>query len=72
MYSGLQLNDKKNMNCRAGFIHVPYTPEHVAGASYPEHEYPSMSLDLMEDAVCFSLITAAEHDEDIHAPPKGY
>ena len=72
MYSALHLINKKNMNSRAGFIHVPYTPEYVASASYPEHEYPSMSLDMMADAVCFALTTATECDEDIQAPPKGY
>ena len=72
MYSALHLIVKNNMKCRAGFIHVPYTPEYVAGASYPEHEQPSMSLDMMADAVCLALATATECDEDIQAPPKGY
>lgn len=72
MYSALHLINKKQLNSRAGFIHVPYTPEYVASASYPEHEYPSMSLDMMADAVCFALATAVKLDEDIYAPPKGY
>ena len=72
MYTALQLVHEKALPTRTGFIHVPCSPGYVAQASYPEHEYPSMSLDLMADAVDAAIVTAAGQDTDIEAPPKGY
>ena len=57
---------------RGGFIHVPCTPAYVAKQSYPYHEYPSMHLDLMVDAVKTAIETTLCRDTDIEAPPRGY
>ncbi len=72
MYSTLHLSKQKALSTRAGFIHVPCSPNYVANADYPEHELPSMSLDLMSDAVDAAIKTAAKRKTDIKAPPKGY
>ena len=72
MYSTLHISRQKNLDTRVGFIHVPCSPAYVAAASYPEHEYPSMSIDLMELAVDAAITTATQRDADIKAPPKGY
>lgn len=47
---------------RAGLIHVPYLPEQAACA---EGSAPSMSLDLMVEAVESALRISAERSEDI-------
>ena len=72
MYSTLHISQQKNLDTRVGFIHVPCSPAYVAAASYPEHEYPSMSIDLMELAVDAAITTATQREADIKAPPKGY
>ena len=72
MYTALHLVQEKRLETRAGFVHVPCTPGYVAQASYPEHEWPSMSLDLMDEAVDAAITTAAQQDTDIAEPPKGY
>ena len=72
MYSTLHISRQKNLDTRVGFIHVPCSPAYVAAASYPEHEYPSMSIDLMELAVDAAITTATQREADIKAPPKGY
>ena len=72
MYTALHLVQEKGLETRAGFVHVPCTPGYVAQASYPEHEWPSMSLDLMDEAVDAAITTAARQDTDIAEPPKGY
>ena len=72
MYTALHLAHEKALTTRTGFIHVPCSLGYVAQASYPEHEYPSMSLDLMADAVDAAIVTAAGQETDIEAPPKGY
>ncbi len=72
MYSALHLSRVKNLGTRAGFLHVPCSPKYVANAPYPEHEFPSMSLDLMSDAVDAAIRTSTERDTDIKAPPRGY
>ena len=72
MYTALHLVQEKGMETRAGFVHVPCSPGYVAQAAYPEHEWPSMSLDLMDEAVDAAITTAARQETDIAAPPKGY
>ena len=72
MYTALHLVQEKGMETRAGFVHVPCTPGYVAQADYPEHEWPSMSLDLMDEAIDAAITTAASQDTDIAAAPKGY
>ena len=72
MYTALHLVREKALPTRAGFIHVPCTPGYVARAAYPEHEFPSMSLDVMADAVDAAIVTATELEDDIEVAPKGY
>jgi pyroglutamyl-peptidase len=72
MYTALHLIARKKLATRGGFIHVPCTPAYVAKQSYPYHEYPSMHLDLMVDAVKTAIATALCRDTDIEAPPTGY
>ena len=72
MYTALHLVQEKGLETRAGFIHVPCTPGYVAQAAYPEHEWPSMSLDLMDEAIDAAITTAARQNADIAEPPKGY
>ncbi len=72
MYTALHLIAQKKLVTRGGFIHVPCTPAYVAKQSYPYHEYPSMHLDLMVDAVRTAIITTLSRDTDTEAPPKGY
>lgn len=72
MYSALHLVERKGLGTRSGFIHVPCTPRYVAQARYPQHEFPSMSLDLMCQAVGTAVETAAERETDIKIPPRGY
>ena len=72
MYTALHLVQEKGLETRAGFIHVPCTPGYVAQADYPEHEFPSMSLDLMDEAIDAAITTAARQDADTAEPPKGY
>ena len=47
---------------RAGLIHVPYLPEQAAHA---EGSAPSMSLNLMVEAVQAALLISTERAEDI-------
>jgi pyroglutamyl-peptidase len=72
MYSTLHLARQKRLDTRAGFIHVPCSPRYVANAPYGQHEFPSMSLDLMSDAVDAAITTATARHDDIKAPPTGY
>lgn len=72
MYAALHLAQEKALATRAGFIHVPCSPGYVARAAYPEHELPSMSLDLMAEAVDAAITTAAGREDDVAIPPKGY
>ena len=68
MYTVLHLVDEKNMATRAGFIHVPAHPSFVAKQEYPLVEMPSMSVELMTDAVMKAIRTAVAVDRD-HAEP---
>jgi pyroglutamyl-peptidase len=72
MYTALYLIAQKRLSTRGGFIHVPCTPAYVAKQSYPFHEYASMQLNLMVDAVKTAITTTLTHNVDIEAPPKGY
>jgi len=51
MYTVLHLIAKKGMKTRAGFIHVPAHPRLAALQHYPLAEMPSMSVELMAQAV---------------------
>ena len=72
MYTALHLVQEKELPTRTGFIHVPCSPGYVARAAYPEHEWPSMSLDVMSEAVDAAIVTATERGDDIEAAPRGY
>jgi pyroglutamyl-peptidase len=51
MYTALHLIAKKGMKTSAGFIHVPAHPRLAALQQYPLAEMPSMSVELMAQAV---------------------
>jgi pyroglutamyl-peptidase len=51
MYTVLHLIAKKGMKTRAGFIHVPAHPRLAALQQHPLAEMPSMSVELMAQAV---------------------
>ena len=70
MYTALHLVQEKGLETRAGFIHVPCSPGYVAQAAYPEHEWPSMSLDLMDEAVDAAITTAARQETESDSLPR--
>jgi pyroglutamyl-peptidase len=72
MYTVLHLIDRKRMPTKAGFIHVPATPSYVAKQAYPFVEMPSMSVELMTNAVLESLAAIAAATRDIQAPTFNY
>jgi pyroglutamyl-peptidase len=72
MYTVLYLIDRKRMPTKAGFIHVPATPSYVAKQAYPFVEMPSMSIELMTNAVLESLAAIAAATRDIQAPTFNY
>jgi pyroglutamyl-peptidase len=72
MYTVLHLIDRKRMPTKAGFIHVPATPSYVAKQAYPFVEMPSMSIELMTDAVLESLAAIAAATRDIQVPTFNY
>jgi pyroglutamyl-peptidase len=72
MYTVLHLVDRKRMPTKAGFIHVPATPGYVAKQAYPFVEMPSMSVELMTNAVLESLAAIAAATRDTQAPTFNY
>jgi pyroglutamyl-peptidase len=72
MYTVLHLVEEKNMATRAGFIHVPAHPSFVAKQEYPLVEMPSMSVELMTDAVKKAIRTAIAVDLDHSGPAFNY
>jgi pyroglutamyl-peptidase len=72
MYTVLHLVDEKNMATRAGFIHVPAHPSFVAKQDYPLVEMPSMSVELMTDAVKKAIRTAIAVERDHSEPTFNY
>jgi pyroglutamyl-peptidase len=60
------------MATRAGFIHVPAHPSFVAKQVYPLVEMPSMSVELMTDAVKNAIRTAIAVDQDRREPTFNY
>ena len=61
MYGTLNYISKHNLNIKAGMMHVPYTPDMIAGK---DPFMPSMSLDTMIKAVKNAAVTAIENPED--------
>jgi pyroglutamyl-peptidase len=72
MYTVLHLIAEKSMPTRAGFIHVPAHPSFVAKQVYPLVEMPSMSVELMTDAVKRAIHTAIAVDRDHREPAFNY
>jgi pyroglutamyl-peptidase len=72
MYTVLHLVDRKKMRTKAGFIHVPATPDFVAKQEYPFVEMPSMSVELMTKAVLASLRAIANTPTDVETPTFNY
>ena len=72
MYTVLHLVDEKKMATRAGFIHVPAHPSFVAKQVYPLVEMPSMSIELMTDAVKKAIGTALAVERDHIEPTFNY
>ncbi len=72
MYTVLHLVAEKKMATRAGFIHVPAHPSFVAKQVYPLTEMPSMSIDLMADAVKKAIRTALAVHSDHREPAFNY
>lgn len=72
MYTVLHLIAQKGMKTRAGFIHVPAHPAYAAKQVYPLVEMPSMSVDLMTDAVKSAIRTATAIARDHHEPAFNY
>lgn len=62
MYSALNYIAKQGMETRAGFIHVPYTPEMAASK---EEAIPTMSFETMKRAVEIAAKAAVDYPEDI-------
>jgi len=60
-------------SCRRARVHsCALLPRHVASLTYPFQEFPSMSVDLMTDAVRTAISVTLARDTDIEAPPPGY
>ena len=72
MYTVLQLIAEKGMKTRAGFIHVPAHPALVAQQVYPFVEMPSMSVEMMSDAVKRAVHTALHTESDPLVPTFNY
>ncbi|MBN9070024.1 MAG: hypothetical protein J0H34_00175 [Rhizobiales bacterium] len=70
MYTVLHLIEKKGMNTRAGFIHVPAHPALVAKQDYPLTEMPSMSTELVAKAVKAAIRISLETQDDIKVPTR--
>ena len=72
MYTVLQLIAEKGMKTRAGFIHVPAHPALVAQQVYPFVEMPSMSVNMMSDAVKRAVHTTLHTQNDPLVPTFNY
>lgn len=72
MYTVLHLVDRKRMPTKAGFIHVPATPDYVAKQAYPFVEMPSMGVELMTAAVLETLAAIAVAPSDTQTPTFNY
>ena len=72
MYTVLHLIAEKGMKTRAGFIHVPAHPALVAQQVYPFVEMPSMSVDLMSNAIKRAVQTTLDIQSDPLVPTFNY
>ena len=62
MYRLLYMIDRKFPDMKGGFIHVPYLPEQVV--NLPDGT-PSMSAQMIADALEYALEAVVERDEDV-------
>ena len=66
MYTALHLIARHGLPTRAGFIHLPDTPEHVAGIG---SNGPSMDLRLQAEALRVAMEAAIRHaGRDLDTP----
>ena len=72
MYTVLQLIAEKGMKTKAGFIHVPAHPALVAQQVYPFVEMPSMSVEMMSNAVKRAVHTTLHTESDTLVPTFNY
>lgn len=72
MYTALHLIERKGMRTRAGFIHVPAHPALAAIQVYPSVEMPSMSIEMMTQAVKHAIATTLETSQDSREPAFNY
>lgn len=62
MYTALHCIARRQLDARAGFVHVPYTPEMIAGKGLQQ---ASMSFEVMRRAVELSAKAAVDNETDI-------
>ena len=62
MYSALNYIAKHKLNARAGFVHVPYTPEMVAKKA---EQLSTMSFENMKRAVEVVAKASVDYEQDI-------
>ncbi len=62
MYASLNYIAKHKLKARAGFVHVPYTPEMVAKK---EERIPTMSFETIKRAVEIVAKAVVDYEEDI-------
>jgi pyroglutamyl-peptidase len=68
MYTVLHLITEKGLPTRAGFIHIPAHPALAARQTYPLVEMPSMSVELVTEAVKKAIEIALTVQEDHRRP----
>ncbi len=62
MYNLLYMLDRKYPQMRGGFIHVPFIPAQVVGKA---EGIPSMSLEMIRDALVYAIEAAVQNERDI-------
>lgn len=62
MYGALNYIAKKNLTARAGFVHVPYTPEMIASKGLSQ---ATMSFDVMKRAIELVAKATIDNETDI-------
>jgi pyroglutamyl-peptidase len=72
MYTVLHLVEQKGLKTRAGFIHVPAHPSLAAKQEYPLVEMPSMSTELMTQAVKQAIRISLSVEQDHRQPAFNY
>lgn len=62
MYNLLYMLNRKYPQMRGGFIHVPFIPAQVVGKA---EGIPSMSLEMIRDALVYAIEAAVQNERDI-------